>query len=77
MSQKQRTLAILAIIATRKHGKYSAYITGKNSTSTQAMVSAFLFESRSIILDTVQHFWKYVLWLYSDSKKTWDLNVNI
>ena len=34
------------------------------------MVSALLFDPISIILATVQHYWKYILWFYSNSKNT-------
>ena len=40
--------------------------------STQAMTSALLFESRSIILATVWHYWKYILWL-KNNLVTWSV----
>ena len=72
MPRKQITVAILAVMATLKNRRGSTDITVKylhnvKFTSTQAMVSTLLFESRSIILATGQHYRKYILWLYSDS----------
>ena len=37
------------------------------TTSTQAMVSALLLESRGIILAAAQHYWKYIMRIYYDS----------
>ena len=64
-----RELVLLAVIAMQKHRPGNTDITVLNKfTSTQAMASELLFESRSIIPGTVQHYWKYIPWLYSDSK---------
>ena len=41
-----------------------------NCTSTQAVASPLLFKSRNIILAAVKHDWKFILWLYGDSKNT-------
>ena len=37
-------------------------------TSTQAMAPASHLNRKSVILATVHHYWKCILWLYSDSK---------
>ena len=67
MPLEQRTVEILTVMGMRKPRRGNADITEK-FTSTQAMASGLLFESRNITLATIQHYWKYILWLYSNSK---------